>query len=700
MSERQTVAGVEVSEAEIAVHWKEEEYVYPPVQFTAQANLTDPGVHARFGLEHFPECFKEYADLLTWYEYWHTTLDTSDAPCWKWFVGGRINACYNCVDRHLPKYKNKAAFLFVPEPEDEAHVALTYRELYVRVNELAVLLRDFAGVKTGDRVTLHMPMVPELPVSLLACARLGVIHSEVYGGFNGRACGERIADSGSNVLITIDGYYRSGTLIDHKANADIAVDVANQLGQAVEKVLVWRRHPGKYESKTPMVEGRDYFMNDLLEDYAGKRVEPVPMPAEDPLFLMYTSGTTGKPKGCQHSTGGYLSYVAGTSKYIQDIHPEDVYWCLADIGWITGHSYIVYGPLALAATSVMYEGVPTYPDAGRAWRIAERLNVNIFHTAPTTIRMLRKAGPDEPKKYNYRFKHMTTVGEPIEPLVWKWYYEVVGKGEAVIVDTWWQTENGGFLCSTVPALRPMKPGSTGPGVPGIHPVIYDEDGNEIEAGSGRAGNICIRNPWPGSFQTIWGERERYVDTYYAKYCKNKKSKDWRDWPYMTGDGAMQAEDGYFRILGRVDDVINVAGHRLGTKELESAALTVEEVAESAVVPVADEVKGRVPEIYVSLKPGYEPGEAVERSVVSAIEAMIGKIARPKHVYIVPDMPKTRSGKIMRRVLAAISNNMEIGDVTTLANPEIVEEVRILVQGEEKVATKEGPEDLKRFGEEG
>ena len=699
MSERQTVAGVEVSEAEIAVHWKEEEYIYPPVQFTAQANLTDPGVFARFGLENFPECFKEYADLLSWDEYWHTTLDTSDAPCWKWFVGGRINACYNCVDRHLPKYKNKAAFLFVPEPEDEAHVALTYRELYVRVNELAVLLRDFAGVKTGDRVTLHMPMVPELPVSLLACARLGVIHSEVYGGFSGQACGERIADSGSNVLITIDGYYRSGTLIDHKANADIAVDVANQLGQAVDKVLVWRRHPGKYESKTPMVEGRDYFMNDLLEDYAGKRVEPVPMPAEDPLFLMYTSGTTGKPKGCQHSTGGYLSYVAGTSKYIQDIHPEDVYWCLADIGWITGHSYIVYGPLALAATSVMYEGVPTYPDAGRAWRIAERLNVNIFHTAPTTIRMLRKAGPDEPKKYNYRFKHMTTVGEPIEPLVWKWYYEVVGKGEAVIVDTWWQTENGGFLCSTAPALRPMKPGSAGPGVPGIHPVIYDEDGNEIEAGSGKAGNICIRNPWPGSFQTIWGERERYVDTYYAKYCKNKKSKDWRDWPYMTGDGAMQAEDGYFRILGRVDDVINVAGHRLGTKELESAALTVEEVAESAVVPVADEVKGRTPDVYVSLKPGYEPGEAVERSVVSAIETMIGKIARPKHVYIVPDMPKTRSGKIMRRVLAAISNAMDIGDVTTLANPEIVEEVRILVQGEEKVATKEGPEDLKRFGEE-
>jgi acetyl-CoA synthetase len=414
---------------------------------------------------------------------------------------------------------------------------------------------------------------------------------------------------------------------------------------------------------------------------------------------MYTSGTTGKPKGCQHSIGGYMAYVAGTSKYIQDIHPEDVYWCMADIGWITGHSYIVYGPLALAASSVIYEGVPTYPDAGRAWRIAERLDVNIFHTAPTTIRMLRKAGPDEPKKYDYHFKHMTTVGEPIEPEVWKWYYEVVGKGEAIIVDTWWQTETGGFLCSTVPALHPMKPGSTGPALPGIHPVIYDEDGNEIEAGSGKAGNICIRNPWPGAFQTIWGDRERYVDTYYAKYCRDTKSKDWRDWPYLTGDGAMLAEDGYYRILGRIDDVINVAGHRLGTKELESAALTVEDIAEAAVVPVVDEIKGRVPDVYVSLKPGFDSGDEAKGKVVSAIEATIGKIARPKNVYIVPDMPKTRSGKIMRRVLAAISNTLDIGDVMTLANPDVVEDIRVLVQGKEKVATKKGPEDIERFGDE-
>ncbi len=700
MAKKGRAGGAEVSEAQIAVHWKEEGYFHPSARFIAQANMTDAGVYDRFSLENFPECFKEYADLVTWFKYWHTTLDTSDAPCWKWFVGGLINACYNCVDRHLAENKNKAAILFVPELEDQPHVAITYQELYVRVNEVAAVLRDFAGLKAGDRVTLHLPMTPDLPVTMLACARLGVIHSEVFGGFSGRSCGERIADSGSDVLITIDGYYRNGSLIDHKVKADEAVAVAQEAGHTVDKVLVWRRHAGQYASETPMVEGRDYFMDEVLEDYTGRRVDPVPMPAEDPLFIMYTSGTTGKPKGCLHSIGGYLAYVAGTSKYIQDIHPEDVYWCMADIGWITGHSYIVYGPLALAATSVMYEGVPTYPDAGRLWRIAERLDVNIFHTAPTTIRMLRKAGPDEPSKYDYHFKHMTTVGEPIEPEVWKWYYEVIGKGEAVIVDTWWQTETGGFLCSTLPGLQPMKPGSTGPAVPGIHPVIYDENGNEMDAGSGKAGNICIRNPWPGSFQTIWGDRERYVSTYYAKYCRNENSTDWRDWPYFAGDGAMLAEDGYYRILGRVDDVINVAGHRLGTKEIESAALTVAEIAEAAVVPVEDEIKGRVPDVYVSLKAGFEGKDDIESLIREAVDRNIGKIARPKHIYIVPDMPKTRSGKIMRRVLAAISNSMDIGDVTTLANPDVVEEIRVMVQGKEKVAAKEAPEDLKRFGEEG
>jgi acetyl-CoA synthetase len=690
MATTEEAAGL--TEAQIAVHWREEEYYQAPAKFIGQANAADPSILERFAENNFPECFREYADLLTWDKYWHTTLDTSNAPFWKWFVGGKLNACYNCVDRHLAKHRNKAAFIWVPEPEDEETRTITYQELYTRVNEFAALLRDFCKVETGDRVTFHMPMVPELPVAMLACARLGVIHSEVFGGFSGQACGERIVDSGSRILVTIDAYYRNGELIDHKLKADQAVEYAEENGVKIEKVLVWRRYPGKYSSPTPMVEGRDYFVEDFLGDYRGARVDPISMPAEAPLFLMYTSGTTGRPKGCQHSTGGYLSYVAGTSKNYLDIHPEDTYWCFADIGWITGHSYIVYGPLVRGTTSVMYEGVPTYPDAGRPWRIAERLGVNIFHTAPTTIRMLRKAGPDEPEKHAYHFKLMTTVGEPIEPEVWRWYYQVVGKGEAAIVDTWWQTENGGFLGSTLPAIHPMKPGSCGPAVLGIYPVIYDEAGNEIEAGSGKAGNICIRNPWPGIFQTIWGQPDRYVETYYAKYCKDRNSKDWRDWPYFCADGAVQAADGYFRILGRVDDVINVAGHRLGTKELESAALTVDEVAEAAAVPVVDELRGRAVEMYVALKPGYEPSKEVEGEVTGAIENIIGKIARPKNVWIVPDMPKTRSGKIMRRVVAGISNFTDPGDISTLANPEIVDAVRKQVQSA-KAARGDVPKEL-------
>lgn len=667
----------EASEAQIAVHWQEEGYYYPSTKFIAQANMTDETIYDRFSLDNFPECFKEYADLLDWYKYWETTLDTSNPPFWKWFVGGSLNACYNCVDRHIEKHKNKTAIHFVPEPEGERIEHVTYQELFVRVNEFAALLRDFAGLKKGDRVTLHMPMTAELPITMLACARLGVIHSEVFAGFSGKACADRIVDSGSRVLITTDAYYRSGKLLDHKEKADIAADEAKKEGHKVDKVLVWQRYPGKNSSQTPMVKGRDYTVNDLLKDYRGKKVEPERMAAEEPLFLMYTSGTTGKPKGAQHGTGGYLAYVAGTSKYVQDIHPEDVYWCMADIGWITGHSYIVYGPLAVCASSVIYEGLPNYPDAGRPWRIAEELDVNIFHTSPTAIRALRKVGADEPPKYNYHFKHMTTVGEPIEPQVWKWYYEVVGKREAAIVDTWWQTETGGFLCSTMPALQPMKPGSAGRGMPGIHPIIYDENGKEISRGAGKAGNICIQNPWPGIMQTIWGDPDRFVAVYYSRYCKDKNSKDWRDWPYMAGDGALEAEDGYYRILGRIDDVINVAGHRLGTKELESAALVVPEVAESAVVAVQDEIKGIVPDLYVSLKPGVDASDGIRKKVSEAIVKEIGPIARPKNVWIVPDMPKTRSGKIMRRVLAAISNKKDVGDVTSLANPEVVDEIRTM-----------------------
>ena len=679
-----------VSESQIAVHWREEEYFEPSEKFVAQANANDPAIFDRFSEDKFPDCFKEYADLLSWDEPWHTTLDTSSPPFWKWFVGGRLNASYNCVDRHAEANPDKTAIVFVPELESDEHVHISYADLLGQVNEFAAVLRDDLGLATGDRVTLHMPMVPELAVTMLACARLGVIHSQVFGGFSGNACGTRIADSGSRILITMDGYYRSGQLIDHKEKADEALVEAAKQGQEVDKVVVWRRHPGKYASETPMADGRDVFVDELLAGHQGATVQPVSMAAEDPLFLMYTSGTTGRPKGCVHSTGGYLSYVAGTSKYYQDIHQDDVYWCMADIGWITGHSYIVYGPLALGTTTVIYEGVPNYPDAGRPWRIAEKLGVNIFHTSPTAIRMLRKVGPDEPAKYDYHFKHMTTVGEPIEPEVWRWYQKAVGKGEAVIVDTWWQTETGGFLGSTLPALKPMKPGSCGPMVLGIYAAIYDEDG--VELPDGRAGNICIRNPWPGIFETIWGQPDRFVDTYYRKYNKDPDSKDWRDWPYFAGDGAVRAADGYYRILGRVDDVINVAGHRLGTKEIESAALTVTEVAEAAAVPVIDDIRGRMVEVYVSLKPGYEPSKEMEHKVSNAIDTEIGKIARPKNVWIVPDMPKTRSGKIMRRVIASISNFADVGDVTTLANPEIVDSIRHQVHSA-KAATDDVPREL-------
>jgi acetyl-CoA synthetase len=667
---------LETTEAQIAVHWKEEELYYPSSKFIGQANLSDPSIFDKFSLDNFPDYYTDYAELLTWYKYWDEVLDTSDAPCYKWFKGGKLNASYNCIDRHLKDNKNKTAIHFVPELEEESVQHITYQELYVRVNEFAALLRDTAKLKRGDRVTIHMPMSAELPITMLACARLGVIHSVVFGGFSASASADRIVDSQSRVLIVTDAYYRAGNLLEHKKNADDAVKIAAEQGQVVDTVLVWERYPGKYSADTPMVDGRDISVNAELKKYYGARVEPEQMLSEDPLFLMYTSGTTGKPKGCQHGTGGYLAYVTAMSKYIQDIHPEDVYWCMADIGWITGHSFIVYGPLALCASTVIYEGVPTYPDAGRSWRIAQELDVNIFHTAPTAIRALRKLGPDEPAKYNYNFKHMTTVGEPIEPAVWKWYESAVGQGKAAIVDTYWQTETGGFLCSTVPGISPMKPGSCGPGVPGIHPIIFDDEGKEV--GPGIAGNICIQNPWPGMFQTIWGDRDRFVDTYFGMYNTKPDSKDWKDWPYLTGDAATVGEDGYFRVLGRIDDVINVSGHRLGTKEIESASLVVDEVAEAAVVPVAHDIKGKEPDLYIALKPGIEATDALAQKISDAICEQIGKIAKPRKVWLVPDMPKTRSGKIMRRVLGAISNKGDVGNVMTLANPEVVEEIQNMV----------------------
>ncbi|PID77372.1 MAG: acetate--CoA ligase [Deltaproteobacteria bacterium] len=659
---------------------KNTDYFYPSEEFKAQANLNDSTIFERFTLDKFPDYYAEFAELIEWKKPWQQVFDAGNAPHWQWYLGGTLNASHNCIDRHLPHFADKTAISFVPEPESEEMVHLSYGELHEKVNAAAAMLRENGGIRRGDRVAIHLPMCAELPITMLACARLGAVHTVIFGGFSASACADRIINSQAKIFITIDGYYRSGRFLDHKAVGDEACTLAGEAGHKVEKIFFWQRFPGK-TAENAAVNAGDVIINEELKNYIGTLVEPEEMDANDPLFLMYTSGTTGKPKGAQHGTGGYLSYVTAMSKYILDIHPEDVYWCMADIGWITGHSFIVYGPLSLGASVVIYEGVPTFPDAGRSWRIAEELNITIFHTAPTVIRVLRKLGPEEPARYNFNFRHMTTVGEPIEPDVWLWYKEEIGKNKAVVCDTYWQTETGGFLCATVPALLPMKPGSAGPGVPGIHPAVIDEEGQIISPGSGQRGSLCIRNPWPGCMQTIWGDDERFVKEYYGMYS-DTASKNWQDWLYLTGDAAVMGEDGYIRILGRIDDVINVSGHRIGSKEIESAAMTVPEVAEAAVVSVSNEIKGAEPEIYISLRPGCggdENKEKIAGAVEQAIIRDIGKIAKCRRIWVVADMPKTRSGKIMRRVLASISNGDEVGNVMTLANPEIVDEIKKIVQ---------------------
>ena len=664
---------------------------HPSPAFIGQANMVDPGIYERFGLDNFPECFKEYAELLTWERYWHTTLDTSEAPSWKWFVGGRLNACFNCVDRHLDQYRNKAAIVFVPEPEDEATQAITFQELYVRVNELAAYLRDCAGLKQGDRVTLHMPMVPELPITMLACARLGVIHSEVFGGFSGRACGDRIADSGSRVLITSDGYHRGGQLLDHKVKADEAVAVAEEAGQTVDKVLVWRRYPGRTVSETPMVEGRDHFVDEGLKHYAGQAGRSGGDGGRGPaLHHVHLRAPRANQRAASTRRAAIWLTSPGPRKFVQDIHPTDVYWCMADIGWITGHSYIVYGPLSLAATGVIYEGVPTYPDAGRAWRIAERLGVNIFHTAPTTVRMLRKAGPDEPAKYDYHFKHMTTVGEPIEPEVWRWYYEAVGKGEAAIVDTWWQTETGGFLCTTMPGLHPMKPGSAGPAAPGIHPVIYDENGAEVPAGSGVAGNICIRNPWPGGFQTIWGDHERFVENLLRQVLQGPPEYRlarlallrgrWRDASrgrVLPHPRPRRRRDQHRRPIGWAPRSSNP--RRSPWTRWPRPRWCRWSTRSRAARPTSTSRSNRD-----RARPAPRAGWSRRSSATSA------RSHAPSTSTSCPTCPRRARARSCAGCWRRSRTPWTWGDVTTLANPDVVEEVRVLVQGKEKVGAERGP----------
>ncbi len=662
----------EQGDPEIESRLSEQEYFRPPTEFVGQANVSDPDVYDRFA--DFPEGFEEYAELLDWDDHWDETFDGSDPPFFEWFVGGELNASYNCIDRHLEERKNQVALLWEGEGGDQRNI--TYRDLYRQVNQMAAALRD-VGVEEDDVVTLHLPMLPALPITMLACARIGAPHSEVFAGFSASALAQRVDAADSDVVVTVDGYYRRGEFLDHKQKADEALEEADT---DVDTLLVWERHEGELHEEADLVEGRDVLVSELLANNERARVDPVSRDAEDPLFLMYTSGTTGKPKGCQHRTGGYLAYATGTSKYVLDIEPEDTYWCAADIGWITGHSYIVYGPLALGTTSVMYEGTPDHPHKGRIWEIAEKYDVDVFHTSPTAVRMFMKWGEDIPASYDFDFRHMTTVGEPIQPEAWLWYYDHIGDGDAVIVDTWWQTETGGHLITNLPALEDMKPGSAGKPCPGIQPAIYDDNGNPVEAASGRAGNLVIERPWPGMLQTVYGNDERFIEEYWKRFS-DTGSDDWTDWVYEAGDGAVHERDGYFRVLGRLDDVMNVAGHRLGTMELESAVAEVEEVAEAAVAAREDAQKGAVPDAYVTVREGVEESEAVRGKVIEAVEDEIGAFARPANVIFADDLPKTRSGKIMRRLLENISNDDDLGDTTTLRDPSVPEEIRDQIHGD-------------------
>ncbi|MDG5776276.1 acetate--CoA ligase [Haloarculaceae archaeon H-GB2-1] len=649
----------------------EQEYFRPSPDFVGQANCTDSDIYDRYE-ENYPEAFAEYAELLDWDERWDQVLDDSNPPFYGWFTGGKLNASANCIDRHLDERKNQTALLW--EGEDGTQRNITYQDLYREVNQMAAALKD-AGVEEDDVVTLHLPMVPALPITMLACARIGAPHSEVFAGFSAQALADRVDDADSDVVVTVDGYYRRGDFLNHKQKADEALDLADK---DVDKLLVWERHDGELHEDVGLQDGRDLLVSELMADNERATVEPVSRDAEDPLFLMYTSGTTGKPKGCQHRTGGYLSYATATSKYVLDIEPEDTYWCAADIGWITGHSYIVYGPLALGTTSVMYEGAPDHPHKGRIWEIAEKYDVDVFHTSPTAVRMFMKWGEQYPQDYDFDFRHMTTVGEPIQPEAWLWYYKYIGDEDAVIVDTWWQTETGGHLITNLPALKDMKPGSAGYPCPGIEPAILDDNGEPLEEAAGRAGNLVIEKPWPGMLQTVYGDDERFIDEYWRDFS-DTDSDDMADWVYKAGDGAVHERDGYFRILGRLDDVMNVAGHRLGTMELESAVSEVEDVAEAAVVSREHDEKGEVPDVYVILREGVEPSEEVRQRIVTAVEEEIGKFARPNAIAFVDDLPKTRSGKIMRRLLENISNDEDLGDTTTLRDPSVPERIRDQVQ---------------------
>ena len=599
-------------------------------------------------------------------------LDRSNAPFYRWFVGAETNININALDRWInTDVANKVAYYWEGEPGDTR--TLSYRELYWEVNRLAWAFRELTGLKPGDTATLYLPMIPELPISMLALTRLGVIHSVVFSGFSPQALADRIVDAKAKVLITVDGFYRRGRVIRLKEEADKAIRLARDRGVTVEKVIVVRRAG----VDVPWHEGLDVWYHDLIGEAPVKAyVRPVPRKATDVLFILYTSGTTGKPKGVMHSVGGYMTYVYNVFKWNWDPRPGDVFWCAADIGWITGHTYIVYGPLMHGMTQVMYEGAPDYPKPDRIWALVEKYDVTTFYTSPTLLRLLRKYGDEWVEKHDLSsLRLLGTVGEPINPEVWKWYYKKIGGGKAPIVDTWWQTETGAAMISPAPgiSLVPLKPGSATYPLPGIVADVLRYDGSP--ASPGEKGLLVIREPWPGMLMGIWRDPDRYVKTYWSMFSRPDKGV----WIYYPADFAVRDADGYFWLLGRADEVMNVAGHRLGTIELEDALLTHPAVSEAAVVGAPHPVKGQVPLALVVLREGYEPSPELEEELKETVRSMIGPIAVPARVLFVRKLPKTRSGKIMRRIILALVEGRPVGDLSTLEDPAAVEEVKRAVE---------------------